>query len=218
MSCLNIQNSEEEMQNMNILPCEITSASPNENETRINYIIRLKKILIDFRKWLINNFNSIYGNFLHIYFIIVFEILFYFNYVINVERGEITRVLDAFAISLMQYMEIYINEIPSNDSNIIMDMCDNLNHNYVDKNNTKLKSEAYDIIWTLSIFLILIIVSHLYLISDIKKLINKSLEALIFIGFIAIFEYYFFTNIITKYNIMTNDEAICYLYDNILDN
>lgn len=216
MSCLNIQNSEEQMQNMNILPCEITSATSVDGE-ETNYIIRLKRILNEIKKWLINNFNSIYGHFLHIYFIIVFEILFYFNYVINVERGEITRVLDAFAISLMQYMEIYINEIPNNDPNIIMDMCDNLHHNYVDKNNAKLKSDAYDIIWTLSIFLILIIVSHLYLVSDIKKLINKSFEALIFIGFIAIFEYYFFTNIITKYNIMTNDEAICYLYDSILN-
>ena len=217
MSCLNIQNSEEELQNMNILPCEITSASTIENETKIDFFVRLKKLLIDLKKWIINNFNSIYGNFLHIYFIIVFEILFYFNYVINVERGEITRVLDAFAYSLIQYMGIYINDIPNNDPNLVIDMCDNLHHNYVDKNNIKLESDAYSIIWVLSIFLILIIIFHLYLISDYKKLINKSLEATMFIGFIAIFEYYFFTNIITKYNIMTNDEAMCYLYENILD-
>ena len=192
--------------------------SGNIEEKKYNFFFQnILQYIWNLKLFIFENFNNIYGNFLHIYFIIVFEILFYFNYVINIEYKEIQKVLKTFSSDLTKYFGDIINDLPNNQGDLFDQMCNNIDNNYLYKKNEILKQNAYNIIWALSIFLIIIIGMHCIIIKDIKKLIYKSGEAVLFISCIAIFEYYFFTNIITKYNVMTSEEASCFLYKDILN-
>ncbi|VVU94740.1 hypothetical protein CPAV1605_465 [seawater metagenome] len=211
-----------ELHNLNELESETQVLTDVENNISIesNSCLgnRFNKYLLNIKNWFIDNFNRIYGNYLHVYFIIVFEILFYFNYVVDIESDEIKRVLDSFSTDIKKYMPDYINNLTKEENNeLFQDMCHNLTINHVDKNNALLKEEAYNVIWALSTCLIIIIMIHFRVVNDKNIFFVKTLEAIIFIGVIAIFEYYFFTEIITKYHIMNNDEASCYLYNNIFE-
>ena len=102
------------------------------------------------------------------------------------------KILKMFSSNVEKYFGNYIDNIPLNQLDNMKNFCDNLNNNYIDKNNEKLKDNAYDIIWILSIILIITIILHIRIIDDKIKLLKKTTESIVFIGFIAIFEYYFF--------------------------
>ena len=176
-----------------------------------------QKLLCYSIKTILENFDNIYGNFLHIYFIIVFEILFYFNYIVHVEYEEIQRVLKSFSDDMKKYFGDIIDLLPDNNQNdILEEICNEIKQKYVNKNNTQLEQSSYNIIWILSIFLIIVTIMHYFIVKDLKKMFSKAREAILFIGFIAIFEYYFFTGIVTKYNVITNEEASCILYKELI--
>ena len=197
------QNCEDQIQSSNIM------SNTNNFEKKYHYLINLKQIFFD-------NYNTLYGNFLHIYFIIVFEILFYLNYIINIEYRQIEKVLKYFANDLKIYLSNILDNIPNNQNDIINQMCNTLNENYLHKNNEELKQKSYHIIWTLSTCLILVVIMHYLIVQNLKKLIYKTIEAIIFISFIALFEYYFFTEIIIKYHIITSEQASCLIYKGVL--
>lgn len=155
------------------------------------------------------NYNKCFGNFLHIYFIIVFEILFYFNYVVKVEKQQIENVLDSFLNDINEYL-IYI------DSNAIADeLCDDFDSQFTSQNNSDLEKTAYDIIWGLTTFLSTIMVMHFIVVKDVKLFMYTLLESVSFIVVISIFEYLFFTKIVLKYKVMNTEQAMCYLYDKL---
>jgi hypothetical protein len=209
-SVVDLNNSEDH------LPPSNTFSTRNINFNNCSSLCeKISPYISSIKEFIVENFNTIYGNFLHIYFIIVFEILFYFNYIINIEYGEIKRVLKSFADDLKLYLGDIIDSIPNNQDDVFDRMCNTLNMNYLYKNNEKLKQQAYYIIWSLSICLIIIVIMHYFIVKNLRKLIYKTIEAFVFISFIALFEYYFFTEIITKYNVMTSEEASCLLYEDI---
>ena len=82
MSCTQMPrtSSRLEMINMEMSTQNIDSSDDEINANAIsdNYK-ECHKVYLCIKNWLIKNFNSIYGNYLHIYCIIVFEIIFYFN-------------------------------------------------------------------------------------------------------------------------------------------
>ena len=125
------------------------------------------------------------------------------------------KILKMFSSNVEQYFGNYIDNIPLNQLDNMKNFCDILNNNYIDKNNEKLKDNAYDIIWILSIILIITIILHIRIIDDKIKLLKKTTESIVFIGFIAIFEYYFFNNVVKEYHILTQEQASCYLFENI---
>jgi hypothetical protein len=86
----------------------------------------------------------------------------------------------------------------------------------VSKNNVKLENEATRIIWILSIIWVVLTLFHFYRYRSIKKIGINLLKAIIFIGLIGIFEFYFFNNIVKKYVTLGNEEATCYLFDDLL--
>lgn len=177
-----------------------------------------QKLLCYSIQTILENFDNIYGNFLHIYFIIVFEILFYFNYIVHIEYEEIQRVLKSFSDDMKKYFGNVIDIFPENNQHeILQEICSEIKQKYVNKNNAELEKSAYNIIWIVSIFLIILTFMHYLIVKDLKKMLSKTREAFLFIGFIAIFEYYFFTGIVTKYNVMTNEEASCILYKEIIN-
>tara|TARA_Y100000991_G_scaffold214238_1_gene201525 strand:- start:2006 stop:2725 length:720 start_codon:yes stop_codon:yes gene_type:complete len=205
----------EELEDANI--SENADSSSSLKKEIYSLLISCQKLLCYSIKIISENFDNIYGNFLHIYFIIVFEILFYFNYIIHIEYKEIQRVLKSFSNDMKHYFGNIIDLLPGNNKNeILEELCNEIKTKYVSKNNTELQQSAYNIIWILSIFLIIFTIMHYFIVKDLKKMFSKSREAFLFIGFIAIFEYYFFTGIVTKYNVMTSEEASCLLYQELI--
>lgn len=218
MSCTQMPRTSSRLEMINI---EMSTQNIDTSDDEINsdeisdYYKRCHKIYLCSKNWIIKNFNSIYGNYLHIYCIIVFEIIFYFNYIVYIEKEEMEKILKMFSSNVEKYFGNYIDNIPLNQLDNMKNFCDNLNNNYIDKNNEKLKDNAYDIIWILSIILIITIILHIRIIDDKIKLLKKTTESIVFIGFIAIFEYYFFNNVVKEYHILTQEQASCYLFENI---
>ena len=221
MSCTQMPrtSSRLEMINMEVSNNSNYEDIPQENNNCIpppdNIYQNIVNFLNNIKELIEKNYNTIYGNFLHIYCIIVFEILFYFNYIVYVEKEEIQKVLKLFASNINDYFGDYIENIPGNDLDNFEEFCNNLDYNYVNKNNENLKDSSYNFIWTLSIILLIIILFHFKIVCDKRKFIAKTSEAIIFISFISLFEYYFFTDIVKRYNILTQEQATCYLFDNI---
>lgn len=185
-----------------------------ENNSDLNNEMRIKRI-IDFKYCTCfqKNYNKIYGNVLHLYFIIVFEILFYFNYIVDIEKQEIQTVLNSFSDDIKYYYADYINNIePSQE---IITACKKLDDSYINKNNSQLKENSYYVIWTLSIIVVLFTFGHIFLVYKINKLLLTIGEAILFITFISIFEYLFFSQIVIKYNIITSEQASCDLYNDL---
>jgi len=178
----------------------------NENRSKpiseYNYCISCQK-----------NYNKIYGNVLHLYFIIVFEILFYFNYIVDIEKQEIQTVLNSFSDDIKYYYADYINNIEPNQE--IFTVCNKLDNSYINKNNSQLKEKSYYIIWSLSVVVLLFSFGHIFLVNNMNKLLLTIGEAILFISFISIFEYLFFSQIVIKYNIITSEQASCDLYNDL---
>ena len=93
--------------------------------------------------------------------------------------------------------------------------CNIIDAEFIDKQNSELQNNAYSIIWGLTFMLVVIIAIHCKIINNSTKFCNKTMEALISIGFIILFEFYFFTNIVEKYNTVSSNEAMCYLLETI---
>ena len=62
----------------------------NPNERDNSYISKFKNAVYE-------HYDFLYEKFFHIYFIIIFEILFYFNYIVKIEEVEVKRILSNFA-------------------------------------------------------------------------------------------------------------------------
>jgi preprotein translocase subunit SecG len=167
-------------------------------------------------KYIHKNYDYLYQKFFHIYFIIVFEIMFYFNYIVNIEAEEVEKILKNFANYLINLGLDFSILLPPNERHRISFFCNSIEENLVSKNNVKLENEATRIIWILSIIWVVLTLFHFYRYRSIKKIGINLLKAIIFIGLIGIFEFYFFNNIVKKYVTLGNEEATCYLFDDLL--
>lgn len=161
-------------------------------------------------------FDNIYGYFLHIYGIIVFEILFYFNYIVNIEKNEITKILKILSNAIKENLNNEIDLLNAED-NIMNRFCDFFDKKYVNKYNENLKDNSYNLLWFLTLLLLLFTFLHFKIICDKNKFKNKLLEVIIFVGLISLFEYLFFINIVTQYTITTNEEASCFIIKQIFN-
>ena len=156
-------------------------------------------------------FDNIYGYFLHIYGIIVFEIFFYFNYIVYIEKNEITKILKLLSNAIKENLNNEIDLLNTEDNNIMKRFCDFFDKKYVNKYNENLKDNSYDLLWFLTLLLLLFTFLHFKIICDKNKFKDKLLEVIIFVGLISLFEYLFFINIVTQYTITTNEEASCFI-------
>lgn len=203
------------MDNINFDLLEQQNTGSNTNSLSFISICR-QNIYGKLKNWLILYFKNIYDNFVHIYLIIVFEILFYFNYIVLIEKKEILKILDKFS-TYINYILLNLNIIISDNyiSNLRL-VCNELNIHLTSKNNYDLKIKAYRIIWILSIIYICFTILHLLIYKSFIKLVKNTFKSIIFILFIGLFEIYFFTNIIVHYVSMTNNQAMCYLTQNLI--
>ena len=117
MSCTQMPRTSSRLEMINI---EMSTQNIDTSDDEINsdeisdYYKRCHKIYLCSKNWIIKNFNSIYGNYLHIYCIIVFEIIFYFNYIVYIEKEEMEKILKMFSSNVEKYFGNYIDNIPLN--------------------------------------------------------------------------------------------------------
>ena len=160
---------------------------------------------------------------LHIFIMIVFEIFFYFNYVTLIEKSEFLNKLKSYLANLNMLnlsldQKIIINQIIN----------ENFNENYGNLYNNYKKSLIVQrqmlkklllktclMCGYVGLVLIILFIAGIFN----RKKINWCwlvLENILMFIFLGIFEYYFFTNIISQYNPITNDELKYYLINSIV--
>jgi hypothetical protein len=169
--------------------------------------------------------NKLLSVFLHIFIMVIFEIYFYFNYVIQIERNEFLKKINS-----------YLNQIESNT-----------NFNQIQKETIKhiFESQNYG-----SSFINYLYEQYIQSLQEQKKILKKlliiackmggviGLVLLILFGFglanrkkikwnwilfenflmfvlLGIFEYLFFTNIILHYNPITDAEIKYFVANNL---
>lgn len=160
---------------------------------------------------------------LHILIMVIFEIYFYFNYVIWIEKDEFLNQLDNYIgelndipIDFKQKKLIkYIISLNNSKYN------DYLYNQYINslslqkKLLQKLLIKACGMAGIIGILFILLFVTGLFY----RKKIKWSwilIENLLMFLFLGIFEYYFFMTIIMHYNPITDAEVKYYVVDGII--
>ena len=207
-----------------------TSTNLIENKTNIEYckgyfskfyyycgINKINKIEI------LNKFLTIC---LHVFIMIVFEIYFYFNYVILIEKESFLEELQTY---INQLNTIPLNSIQkSSIKNILVSIqfeygyfIDLLYKQYIDSEESqkkilhKLLIKACTMAGIVGIILICLFLFELLKRKKIKW--NWILiENLLMFVFLGIFEYFFFTNIIMGYNPITDAEIKYYVANGLI--
>jgi len=174
----------------------------------------------------INTLNKFMTIFLHIFIMIIFEIYFYFNYVIWIEKEEFLKQIDKYIYELKEMpltsleQKIIKFELETNQS-LYQSYLDNLYIAYI-KSLKQQKELLYKLLKTACIMagstgIILIILFTLGLYN--RKNIKWNwiwIENLLMFLFLGIFEYLFFTNIIMNYNPITDQEIKYHVVNQIV--
>ena len=140
---------------------------------------------------MINNFEKILINIFHIYILITFEILFYFYYIVNIEKEEIINIISSFSSYIYNFININnieTNLIITNSQNI----CNNINNNYYNKKNNELFKIGMNIVLINTIIVFILFMIHIYIFKNIKRLFKIILYSLLFLFIVGCFEYLFF--------------------------
>lgn len=183
------------------------------------WIQSLKNINYDSIEWL-NRFLSI---FFHISLMISFEIMFYFKFIINIERTEILHKISS-----------YIDNINKNELNTSQQLAvksllnsDDFQHIYNElyiQYKKSLSEQHKELILLLSRSLFIASAFYfIFLCCFIFGLKNRALikwkwiifENIMMFTLLGIFEYLFFTQIIMNYNPITDAEIKYYVIRNI---
>lgn len=183
----------------------------NENayliqEDKLGYIEYANEYL---KTLMINNFEKMLINIFHIYMLVTFEILFYFYYIVKIEKKEILDIILSFASQINNFIDITNKEkqiIITKSKNI----CDNINNNYYDKTNNELFETAMNIILISTAIMFILFMVHIYMFKNMKRLFKIIFSSLFFLVIVGCFEYLFFKNIVLDYRIIDNNIAICY--------
>ena len=147
---------------------------------------------------------------LHLYFIITFEIIFYFEYISTIEKTVILQYLGKFKSYLMNIYNLqFLFDTIQND--VMKNVCNTINTEYVSRKNTELYDKCIHFIYILTFFIIFFSLIHLSIYRSLTKYFELIIINVLFICFIGLFEYIFFTNIVSEYNVITYEEAICYI-------
>jgi hypothetical protein len=174
--------------------------------------------------------NDIYNKFLsitlHIFIMVVFEIYFYFNYVIEMERAAFIDKINAY------FSYLYNSDTsPYSNKNIFYQII-NLNYTENQLNNVyneynealneqnelynKLLTQACYIAGFIGLVLVVLFLNALYNKNVIKwKWI--IVENILMLAFLGLFEYVFFVNIIMHYNPISDAEIKYIIVNNFVN-
>lgn len=148
----------------------------------------------------------------HFLMFIIFEILFYFNYVVEYEQKLIYTMLKSTISDALSYGDTM--QIPQNYCNYYSKTCVNLVDGRTNSKNVEIYNNALYLIYGMSGFLIILIVietNKFSVRSTFPKEFVKSIFLMIFVG---VFDYLFFNYFILKYKIIDTPKLMCDLYEN----
>tara|TARA_Y100000996_G_C22495047_1_gene631936 strand:- start:135 stop:689 length:555 start_codon:yes stop_codon:yes gene_type:complete len=168
------------------------------------------------RYYLKKYYNSIYEKYIHIVFIIIFEILFYFKYISRIESDDIIHILNTFGNYLSRIGIPWTDIIDSSDKAILSSFCNGITNTMIDKNNISLENKCMGLIYILLFIWVVMTIFHYSIYKSYKLIIINIIKSQLFICIIGVFEFYFFTRIVNHYSTISNEEATCILLNDII--
>lgn len=183
-----------------------------------NHLIKFKKkisiISKNIKKYKFKFLNKSLTISAHILIMVIFEIYFFFDFVINIENDKFIGKIDSYfrllkPIQVNHLEKQIISRFITNDYE--GDMMENLFINYsksIDKQKYTLEQlliRSCKMSGMLGGIFIIILAFSLYNRKQIEwfTILNENI---IMFSFLGIFEYYFFMNVILKYEPVTNEE------------
>lgn len=171
--------------------------------------------------------NKLLSVFLHIFIMVVFEIYFYFNYVVQIERNEFINKINSYLIEFES--NVNFNQVQKDLIKLIVEK-QNYNKSFITylynqylESLTKQKELLHKLLIIAckmgGVIGLILLVLFGFGLSNRKKINWKWILVENFLMFVllGIFEYLFFTNIILHYNPIT-DEEVKYFVANSLYN
>lgn len=187
------------------------------NETSINNYIKNYNWLCYYKINKIVIINKLLSIILHVFIMVIFEIYFYFNFIIQIEKKLFLNKINDYICQLNNNLldktqKEFIKKIINSNNFILKSLYDE----YIKSNNQqkkllyKLLLKSCRIAGIIGIFLMIFICMGLY---DKKKINWKWIlvENLLMFLFLGIFEYFFFMTIIINYNPITDSEIKYYI-------
>jgi hypothetical protein len=155
---------------------------------------------------------------------IVFEIYFFFNFIVQIEKEEFLKNIQSYlnqlnSLELNEYQKTLINIVITEHLNNKYYLA--LHENYInsleeqEKKLNQLLNKACGMASIVGLILLLLLFSSLINIKKIKWnwIVVENILMFVFLG---IFEYFFFVTIILKYAPITDDEIRYYVADEII--
>lgn len=147
----------------------------------------------------------------HVLFIIVFEIIFYFQYAVVIEKQMINNMVEDI---VYKFADLYFTYVPEArqyanqlTEQIVEDVCDK----YVSKDdvqNEKIYERCLLFVIGLLIFFCIVVLTGTKF-YGYKKVLGTIFDSMILIFLLGIFEYCFFTFVILCYKIISTGDIIC---------
>jgi hypothetical protein len=191
-------------------------------DNTINIINRLSPKNIKINVYSKECLNRLLSIFLHITIMISFEIMFYFKYIINVERDEILSKLNSYinSVTLDQNQELMLQSFLNAES--FQTFYDNLYYEYKqsmhEQHQQQIELLQQSITYASAFYgsFIVILSYSIYNKKHVKWYWIVSENVIMFV-LLGIFEYVFFTQIIMNYNPLTDDEIKYYVTRDIYE-
>ena len=155
---------------------------------------------------------NILDYYLHILFIIIFEVFFYFYYIVYEENSIFTNAIQNFIFKVMDNEDNNQNGleliVSKGIEESIIPFCD-MNKGMSFTSNQNLERDMYRVIFLLACGIIPQILLSKTIRSSPKVFGHLISKSLFFILLLGIFEYTFFKQIVEKYKVIDPNKEIC---------
>lgn len=156
--------------------------------------------------------------FIHIFIMIVFEIYFYFNYVVNIERKEFLDKIKSYIrkidtrVSTIAIM-IYTPDLETTETNLYQNYLTAIQTQ--ERTKHKLIFLSCEIAGSVGCVILVLVIYAKYKRIQLKwkSILYENIAMFILLG---LFEYIFFTHVILQYNPITDQELEYRIYTSVL--
>lgn len=147
----------------------------------------------------------------HFLMFIIFEILFYFKYVVEYEKKLVYKMILELTNNAIEYANFDISKYKKCD--FYNQVCDTFVNGKTDELNVAIYDNALYLIFGMSGFLIFLIVIETNMFQQKSTFPKEFCKSLLLMIFVGLFDYLFFKFFILKYKIINTGELMCYLYE-----
>lgn len=148
----------------------------------------------------------------HFLLFVIFEILFYFHYVVNYERVLMYKMIKDEEQKILSLTDIDLT--PYTSSKYYENLCTTLVDDRTNKSNTEIYENALYLIIGMSIIFIILIAIESGLFTQHSTCWNALGKSLLLMVFIGLFDFVFFSYFVMEYKVIDTAELVCYIYEN----